>query len=1308
MVLAKSFWFWFEKNEAMRKLIYLFIITCLAYAASAQPGKQVSKYELNWLAPREVFLTNQQTPKTILFCESCTNLEGDAGTPYALIRVEGQHVSKFKFEKVVTAPLSEAELALIDTSKVGKSFSYRFDHTRERKQPLTFVFVKAIRKNQYTDVYEKLLSFEYSTESVPSGQVAQYHSNLRIAQESSVFAVGEWLKLKFAKGGVYKLTGTQLQGLGLDLNNVNPATIKIYGNGGGMLSRAPRDRESVQPIENPIQVVDNGDGRFDPYDFVLFYVEEPSSWSQLPFGFVQRSNLYADSVAYFFTHGGAPGKRVQVKPVLQSDGGSPIASFNERWHFEPELFSLVKTGRDWYGDPFDVTTRRNYSIDFTNVETNVPVNIQVGILGRSNNVTTNIQFFMNNLEVGRTGGYSMPAVTSGLYSDFGNLLRTNFSVNANLITNGNNTLSIEYNKNGNNAAIAYLDAITVNFQRKLDMTGNQLAFRSIESTTKATATYSMGIISNDIQIWDVSKPGQVASLFFTTQGGRVQFTDSSTTLREYVAIAGNDFPAPPTISRMSNQNILNHNVPDLIIVTHPNFVTEAERLASFRREFNGYEVLLVTTNQIYDQFSSGVKDISAIRNLAAYYFNQEGGEKLKYMLLFGATSYDPKNRTQGNTNFIPVDEAFGTRASLNSLDSYASDDFFGILDYSKRDWDQEVNYVLDIGVGRLPVKTPVEARNMVDKLIQYASNDQNLGSWRNNVTFLADDGDSHLHLTDADQCARIVERDYPNFNPAKIYIAAYPKVSLPGGDLSPASRAELLSRINRGTLLFNYSGHGSEVQLSDESVVDSDLYTNFTNENSNFFGVTATCSFGKFDDPARVSGAEQLTLMPRVGAIGMMTTGRAVFANNNLRINTAFYNQVFRERDGKMPCLGDVLRYAKNSTAKSGFVDNRGFVLLGDPSMMLAYPEQAVVLTHKNGEPVSNNPDELILSALERVEFSGEVRNSNNGPINNQFNGTLRTVIFDKPTEMKTLVSGYNRTAQSFRTRRNIIYNGESEVKDGKFNFSFVVPKDISYLFGQGKISFYGKHGNQLKDAGGYNIDFTIGGTNANAPIDTSAPTIDLWINDLSFKNMGYTHSNPVLIARLFDESGINTSQIGIGHDMTATLDGDLSKVYTLNEFFSTEQNSFKTGWVRFPFYNLSEGVHTVTVKGWDTYNNSKEAKISFRIISGNVAKVEEAGVYPNPFRDKVYFRITHPLANQDVKVNVQIFNSLGQEVYTKMHEMRGAASTINDESSFYWDGRNSISGEKLSHGMYFCRLTLHSLENGSTDSQTLKILYQP
>jgi len=1291
----------------MRKLLTSFIFIFSAFFLQAQSKKEIQLAKLDWMEPREVLFPNQE-PRKVLMCETCINLESDAGNPYVSLRVDGSHVATFKFEKVSTTALNDFELELIDTSKIGKSFSYRFDHTWERKNPISFIFIKAIRKNQFTGKYEKLVDFEYRTELLPISQVKSLQNQLRTTQETSVFAQGDWVKLKFVKGGVYKVSGANLQNLGIDIGSINPATLKIFGNGGGMLSRAPRDRDAVQPVENPIFLSHNGDNRFDESEYILFHVKDPFKWTQASFGFQHQTNLYSDSVAYFLTYGGENGKRIQSKPAISSEVNTPILKFNERWFHEPEQVSVAKTGRDWYGDVFDVNPQRTYNIDLTDIEPQTSINFNVSALGRAVNSLTHLQFHLNNIEVGQTGGYSFQPVSNGLYSDYGSVIRRNFSVNSTLIANGVNPLKISYLKNGNNGAIAYLDAITVNFQRRLNMTSEMLAFRSIESTQKSISTYSLGLFGNDVQIWDISHPGKISSFPYTTQNGRAIFSDTSLNLREYIALAGNNFPGPPTMGRMSNQDILNNPLPDLIIVTHPNFYTEAERLANFRRESSGMDVLLVTTNQVYNQFSAGVQDISAIRNLAAYYFNQAGGEKLKYLLLFGDCSYDPKYRIAGNTNFIPVDEAFGQRASLNALDSYASDDFFAILNYNKRDWDQEVNYVLDIGVGRLPVKTLEESRSVVNKLIQYSTGIDNLGAWRNNVTFLADDGDGHLHLSDADQCARIIERDYQNYNPAKIYIAAYPKVSLPGGDLSPSSRAELLSRINRGTLIFNYSGHGNEVQLTDEAVVDSDLYNNFTNDNANFFGITATCSFGKFDDPSRVSGAEQLTIMPRVGAIGMMTTGRAVFANNNLRINTAFYNKVFRERDGKMPLLGDVLRNAKNSTAKSGFIDNRGFVLLGDPSMMLAYPQEVVTLTKKNGEPIPTNSNELILNALEKIEFEGEIRATKDGPVSSNFNGALRTIIFDKPTELKTLISNNNRNATAFRVRRNIIYNGESEVKNGKFKFSFVVPKDISYLFGQGKISFYGRHGNILKDAGGFNTEFTIGGTNINAPIDTVAPTIDLFINDLSFKNGGYTHSNPILIARLFDESGINTSQVGIGHDMTATLDNDGSKVYILNEYFTTEQDSFQAGWVRFPFYNLSEGMHTVSVRGWDTYNNSKEARISFRVLNGNVVKVDDATIYPNPFSDKMFFKISHPLANKDVQLNLQIYNSLGQKVYAKDHIILNAPSTISDESNVYWNGRNTVSGEKVAYGMYFCRITLKSMENGSTDSQTVKILYQP
>jgi hypothetical protein len=765
-------------------------------------------------------------------------------------------------------------------------------------------------------------------------------------------------------------------------------------------------------------------------------------------------------------------------------------------------------------------------------------------------------------------------------------------------------------------------------------------------------------------------------------------TDS---LREYLVFAGSDFPKPVPLGRVANQNLhaLNQNGQlDLVIVTHPLFKAQAEQLAQHRRQRDNFQVAVVTTTQVYQEFASGSQDVAALRDFLKMLYERRSsnGEKRLYLLLFGDASYDYKYRIPHNTNFVPVYES---RESLDPLTTYSSEDFYGFLNEEEGEWSEthfSTPELLDIGVGRLPVKSVSEAETVVDKIRHYDSA-AGFGKWRNRITLLADDGDGAEHLRDAESLAHYLETNQPAYLSKKLYLDLYKQQSLPNGQRSPATNADLNQAIEQGTLILNYTGHGNETTLAHEEVLTLAQIEGWKNYDRLVFMLTATCEFGRYDDPGRTAGAEVALLNPRGGAIGLLGTTRPVYASTNRLLNRNFMQMAFTPVNGRLPRLGDLLVQTKNNSQAQA--SNRNFTLLGDPTQQLAYPALRAQVTTINTLPVTGGITDT-LRALQQVSLAGKITDATQ-VLQSDFDGVIEVTIFDKPTVVKTLGDESDASrpdVEEIQVRENIIYAGTATVRKGTWTLSFVVPKDISYHVGPGFISLYAY--NAQTDAHGLADGLAVGGSTLPAPEDNTPPQIRLFMDDESFVSGGLTGQDPVLLARLTDANGINTTGIGIGHEITATLDGNSS--YVLNGYYTADQDKFQAGQVRFPFKDLPLGRHELRLKAWDTHNNAAEASLRFQVTRENDISIAQVLNYPNPFYDQTTFRLDHNRSNEDLDIQIHIFTVTGKIV--KRITTRGPA-TDTQLPQVSWDGRDD-SGARLSPGVYLYQVTLRSTKDGS------------
>ncbi|MFN6944697.1 MAG: type IX secretion system sortase PorU [Cytophagaceae bacterium] len=1278
------------------RIKYLYLLFLFFLCSTWAVGQKTGEVKIHWLEPVKVL--GDAGGISMPTFTGAAHIKENEFLPFLQVKVEG-YVTDFKIEKTVTEAVSESERKLLQQYKEN-TYSTRIHLAWENKRPISYIQIVPIRYSQSKGECEKLLSFSYACQlgSPPVVKVERRlnsrvsSANARISGTNvSVLSQGDWYKFQISKSGIYKIDYALLQEIGLNVSNLDPRRIKIYGNGGGMLPQANSAARYDDLVENAIYVEGEGDGVFNQNDFILFYAEGPDTWSyNADEGvFNHTKNIYSDHTFYFLTISPDYGERVNNMPDLGS-ASQTINRFNERIFHHQDLENLLKSGREWYGEKFDFITQRNFSFSFPGLVGNSQVKIRSAVMS-SSIASSRFQLNINGQSLGNHEIDS--SIPNRIYGIKGfNSIRY-FTINSSAFGNNSNfNISVSYDKRGMGSAVGYLNYLEVNALRDLRLYGNQTAFRSIESLSAPTARYTIAATSGALKIWNITQPLNPRNQVFTYNGSQAVFYAPSTELQEYIVFSGSNFDRPTFVRKVPNQNLhgISQDVPVMVIVANEKFLSQAQKLAHHRRNANGISVEVVTTEQVYNEFSSGAQDISAIRDFMKSLYDGPSGDRLKYLLLFGDCSYDYKNRIASNSNYVPV---YQSRQSLHNVDSHSSDDYFGFLDDAEGEWieNSSGDHNLDIGIGRLPVNSAAEAEAVVNKLIHY-HNPASMGNWRNRLTFVADDGDRNLHLDHADQLSDFVLSNSQVYNINKIYLDAYPQISSPGGEIAPEVNRAIDQAADKGTLIMNYSGHGGVLGWAQENILDIPMVNRWRNMDNLMFLVTATCDFGRYDDPAVKSGAEHTLVSAQGGSIGILTSTRAVYASTNLAINMAFYKHIFSEVAGGMPLLGYVMKEAKNDS-KSG-VNNRNYALLGDPSMSLAYPKHDMVITKiSNGALESDT-----LKALSKITLEGEIRNASGAKIND-FNGKAHITVFEKKTIVRTFGTEGSQPI-TFNVQRNFIYDGQATVSNGSFSLSFIVPKDIAYHYGNGKVSMYAQREMAYSDAHGHKSDIIIGGSDPNAAEDTTPPEISLYLNDETFVFGGLTGPDPKLIVKLFDESGINVAGTGVGHEISANLDNK-SDVIILNDYYTANLDDYKRGRVEYPFRDLPEGMHSLKLKAWDTHNNPADAYLEFIVAIDSKLALKHVLNYPNPFSTSTTFHFDHNRAGDDLDVLIQVYTVSGKLVRTLEGRCYGCPTHLGD---IHWNGRDDF-GDKIGKGVYVYKVNVRSLRDGSTNFQYQKLV---
>lgn len=1104
-------------------------------------------------------------------------------------------------------------------------------------------------------------------------------------KETSVLSSGTIHKLSVEKTGVYKIDYNFIKDkIKIDPASISPEKIAIYGNGDGRLPQKNSAFRIDDLEESHMTSVGMDDGRIDQGDYFLWYATGPDHWSYNPIARIYHmdKNIYDESNHYYVIINGPSRVPMSSRPNT-INGNYESASSLIYQRLEADKVNLLGrfrspgSGQEWYGDELSALDEIDYTSNF-DLSDMLPadtVYYKVRFAARSANPTRFYVHFDEREFYRDVGGVTLGNFEASFAADA--IIVGNYKT-----TNPIDQIRVTYPAaNGINTR-AWLDYLEVNFWKENKYSqGKLLYLRDPRAVFFGLPTYSISGFPSGGIIWDVTNPLQPVVQQYAT-GGTTTFsvTESGSNVPDEFIVfhPTSDVLIPGYSGEVSNQNLHSIQRADMAIIYYDAFEAAALRLADHRRTHSQLEIVTIPASQVFEEFSGGSKDPTAIRDFARMIYTRD--PQFQFMLLMGDATYDYLNKFPEIPyhNFIP---AFESEESLDPIRSFPSDDYFALLDESEG---ADLFGAIDIAIGRFPVSTTEEAMSIVEKVIHYDSSPSTLNDWRQRVVMVADDQDANVHVNQADGLATKMSIQHPELNINKVYLDAYTQESTPGGDRYPTVNEDLDLNMKKGALTVTYLGHGGQNGWTQERVLSINQAQSYDNLDNMPLFITATCSFAGYDDPSFTTAGEHLLTNPFGGAIALMTTVRAVYSGSNERLTDGVLKRIYNpDQPGNYASIAEVLRRAKNIGIDSIDVNARKFTLLGDPSMKLAFPRYDIGVTSINGKPVGSILDTL--SALEKATLSGVILDDN-GEVISSFNGKIFLTVFDKVQVRKTLANdntGDNVSiVRPFNVQNRQLFKGVASVEAGQWSIEFVLPKDLDFTYGLGKMSFYAH--NEEIDAAGYFTSFVIGGVSSDGLSDDQPPVVQLYMNDENFVTGGITDANPNIYLVLMDDNGINVSGTGVGHDIEAVLDLDDKNSIILNDFYQAALDDYKSGEVRYPLKDLAPGKHTLKVTAWDLANNPGEAYIEFFVLDDEGAILEHVLNYPNPFTTSTRFQFEHNRPGIEMNLQVQIYTINGRLVKTIEREAYVSDGYRVDDLD--WDGLDD-SGGQLAKGIYVYKI---------------------
>jgi hypothetical protein len=1118
----------------------------------------------------------------------------------------------------------------------------------------------------------------------------------------SVLSEGKWIKISVRETGFHKLTYAQLKKIGFP----DPEKVSVHGYGGWPLNEDFARAEYTDDLPSiPL---------WRAPDFLLFYAKGTIKWhydaqKQL---FTHENNAYATLGYYFITDATETNPVTTLPPPENADTLLPIDTYDDYTVHEKEEIAITTnagrpySGRELFGESFDLKTSRDFPFSIPGI-TNDPGKITYRFIAKVKSGTGTVTLSANNHQLTQASIYQND-------SPYTAALSASETIDWEGPKNENTTINITFSLA---QQTSHLDYIRLQMKRRLQPYGPCTHFRSIESINRKTH-FTIHNTSPHMLLFDVTDANSIRLIETTHTPDQQETTftiPAANNLREFALLdpTSAQLPEPAILETIETQNL--HGLPqtDMIILSPKPLLPEAEKLAALHRSHDQLTVAVITPEQIYNEFSSGGQEATAIRRFMKMLYDRRTSDNdaPKHLLLFGDGRSDNRKLTRmwekSDDNYIVT---YQSRETIGES-SYVSDDYFGFL--HDLEGEDPLKSTLQIGIGRIPVNTLTQARNAVEKITSYITNPRP-GPWKNTLCFVADDGNlndanPNTHMEESNTLANYIETNFPEYIPRKIFFDSYRKSNSGGKPTYPDVRTNIQKSLKDGVLIINYTGHGDPESWAEEKVMTQSDINNATYPNLPLW-ITASCDFAPFD--ATSSAGEDVFLNRKSGGIALFTTARVAYSDTNLEINKLFLQNLFEKKNHRHQTLGEVMKNAKNAFKnKNSAYQNRkimSFFLLGDPAMTLAYPDAYhMQLTEINGQSLSEKP--VNIKAFEKITLKGTVNTTDDSTtIAEDFNGLLSVTVFDS-RQQKTTLNNFNLPSDPFTylDYPNTIYTGNDSVRNGAFSFTFTVPKDISYSYQNGKINLYASDKNNSREANGSFKNFTVGGTDATATADLNAPEIRaIYLNTTAFKNGDKVNETPLFAAVVWDENGINVGGSGIGHDITLTIDNNPTLNYVLNSYYETylEGGTPDEGIIRFPIPKLEPGRHSGEFKVWDTHNNSTTHTFDFVVADNYKPTILHLTAGPSPAKTEVNFMISHDLPESLIEVQIQVFDLAGR-LQWKHHE-RGS-STMFNSYLVNWPLTDN-AGVRLRPGVYIYRaLVSNNRYNETSKAGKLIILAQ-
>jgi len=1291
---SKIFFYFFRYFCCMKLLTFISVFISIQIFAQT--------VTINWENPRVLFPEQKNAEKYPYFSNG--NYALQEGAPVFSYLEDASFSGKVNLTHLQWQAVSSSQLGGIRPTDIPSEDDYFASVNSARGQKKLSVVIKTFKRQGNT--YYRLNGF--TIERAAGTNIQTYSNTFRPTDftSESVLEHGTWYKIKINQTGVYKIDKNFLQKLGINVNGLNPKNIRIYGNGGGMLPEPTSDFRYGNLQENAIQVIGEEDGVFNDSDYVLFYAQGADFWDRRSASFIRhKKNIYEDFAYYFLTVDNGEGKRI-TSTAYANPNGKRYTEYDDFQFFEEDKNNLNQQGRLWVGDNLGMKNTQEISFPVHDLVDGSTITWRFyWVTNYAQNNVINISY--NSANINTTN------LTSPNFFVSGSTLGT---VNA---SGGKLNFSVNFNNSSNPVGELYPDYFEVLYKQKLIFNGTQMNFRTFDAVENGQIHSFDFSGTAPEQVWNVSDPVNAKKLEKRSNANSYSYQSSSSNFKnELVAFNAASAYTPETIGRIGNQSLHSLSNVDYVIVTVPGFLSEANRLKQYHQTVNHLNVAVVTTNQIYNEFSSGGQDLVGIRDFFRYLYQKDG--RLKYALLLGSGTYDFKNKLKQNYNLVPSYQSYN---STGYSSSFVTDDFFAMLDDDEAQTggfsDPDLaSSQLDIAVGRMIAKNISEARLCVDKSLKYdnSASPQGtpFGDWRLKAALIVDYDTGSFTPIFHDQMDATVgaffQNSLPQFTLRKLYIDAFKADYTSGGARYPQVNEAIRNAVSNGTLIINYLGHGGPTSLSQGRVFSADDLKTMNNINSNYtrlpLFITVSCDISIWDNPILNSLGDQLYLKDSGGAGAMITTTREIGVFTGLGMNPVIIQNLFVLSGNKYQPMGEALRQSKLQYAS---YDNRKISLLGDPAQSLSRPQTNIALTKINGVDAASFNGTL--RALDFVSLEGNVLNASNA-VDNTFNGTVQATLYDKPMQKTTLNNpGYLTPTLNYTEQITAIYKGSAAVKNGSFKIEFYIPKDINYQVGEGKLVLYAD--NSKTDASSFNNKINVGDINPNGIQDNEGPAIHLYMNNLSFANGGITDRNPYFLACVTDSTGINSTGAGVGHDITGVLDENVNGTLVFNDSYTGGEVSpclnpklkdYQKGKVWHQLSNMDLGEHTIQFKVWDINNNSSIATLDFIVVEDGDQRliIKKLLNWPNPFTTKTFFHFEHNCPDI-LNVQVQIFTVAGKlikTINTTVSSEPFYEGYRTDKYGIEWNGLDDF-GDKIGKGVYIYRVKVSGTSDKCRGSAT-------